>query len=557
VADGPRSRIHEALSHRGFAPDFSVPGRESFVGIIDRGNLDIPVRIDVPDFDFVDLPIVAVDRGYRLPSRSLPHLGQDREICYFARGTVVPDRYDPGGAVLMCLDRAEKVVRDAIRGRSDIDFADEFAAYWNGSSMLLDLPTDHVGPATAYFVMLGSADNPMRVLALKSTWALKMHRGPKNVVRLTEPALVVRTDRPLTLDPSEPWPPTDLAGINQWLGYAAPEHVGAVEAFMSRAEGHSAILAMRTPNGVYGWRMEVPRQFRTTEFLKTRRRILPDILRRHAALVGIERLAFDEAGSPHIYGRNMGSRMNLTGKKILLVGCGTIGGFLAQQLAQAGAGAASGYMTLADPDILRTANIGRHLLGVPYLDRNKAEACAEFLDAQLPGLAIEAHPGDARKLRSPPSGYDLVIDATGEEALSLALNDRAVTGRPGSPPHLFVWLTGNGAAAQAILTGEPDRACLKCLNPVLGGEPRFRILRDPASTEIGSNPACADPHYIPFPVSRSVAAAALACDLVLDWANGDPGHRLRNHIFDHTAAFRVGSSSPAPSKSCPACGGPG
>jgi molybdopterin/thiamine biosynthesis adenylyltransferase len=558
VADGLRARIHEALTHRGFAPDFSVPGRHGYAGVIDRGNLDIPVRIDVQDLDFVDLPVIAIDRSYRLPSRAVPHLGQDREICYFAKGTIVPDRYDPGGAVLMCLDRAEKVIRDAIRGRSDIDFADEFAAYWNATSMLLlDLPADHVGPATAYFVVLGSDESLTRVLALKSTWALRMHRGPKNVARITEPALVVRMDRPLTLDPSGSWPPADLAAINRWLDYAAPEHVGAIERFMAGIEGHSAILAMRTPNGVYGWRMEVPRRFRTTEFLKTRRVVLPDVLRRHAALVGIERLAFDEAGIAHIYGRNMGSRMNLTGKKILLVGCGTIGGFLAQQLAQSGAGAGSGYMTLADSETLRTANIGRHLLGVPYLDRNKAEACAEFLNAQLPGLAIEAHGGDVRKLRKPPTGYDLVIDATGEEALSFALNARAISERPKSPPHLFVWLLSNGVAAQAILTGEPDRACLKCLNPAIGGEPRFRILRDPGKMEIGSNLACADPHYIPYPVSRSVAAAALACDLVLDWANGDPGHRLRNHVFDHKAAFRVESSSPAPSKSCPACGSPG
>ncbi len=554
MADGAQARIHDALTHRGFVADFSVPGRNRYVGVIDRGSLDVPVWVDVTDLDFVDLPVIGVDQTFRLP-RSLPHLGPNREICYFAKGTVVPDRYDPGGAMLMCLDRAEKVLRDAIRGRSNADFADEFGAYWHATPMLLDLPEGYVGPATAYFIVLGGENSMTRVLALKSTWALKMHKGPQNVIRVTEPALVVATNRPLTLDPSGPWPPMDLAGLNRWLEYTAPEHVGVLERFMGSISGKSAILAISTSNGTYGCGIKVPKPFCTTEFLTTRRVSLPGLLKKHAASIIIERYAFEEASLSYIYGRNMGSRMNLTGKKILLIGCGTIGSFLAQQLAQSGAGAGAGYLTLADPDTLKTANLGRHLLGVPYLDRNKAEACAEFLNAQLPSLAIEAHASDARKMRTPLSAFDIVIDATGEEALSLALNARAVGRRPQSPPHVFVWLLGNGAAAQAILTGEADKACLKCLKPALHGEPRFRVLRDPGKMEIGSNLACSDPHYIPFPVSRSVVAAAMACDLVLDWANGKPGHRLRNHIFDLKAAFQSASTSPAPSKACPECGG--
>lgn len=50
---------------------------------------------------------------------------------------------------------------------------------------------------------------------------------------------------------------------------------------------------------------------------------------------------------------------NLAGKRILLSGCGAVGGFLAQQLAQIGAGAPGGKLMLVDDDTLQGANLGR------------------------------------------------------------------------------------------------------------------------------------------------------------------------------------------------------
>ena len=66
--------------------------------------------------------------------------------------------------------------------------------------------------------------------------------------------------------------------------------------------------------------------------------------------------------------------------------------------------------------------------------------------------------------------------------------------------------------------------------------------------------ACGDGDYVPFPVSRSVAAAALACDLVIDWANGNPGSRFRSLTLDGRRAYQIPDGSPAPLAVCPACG---
>jgi molybdopterin/thiamine biosynthesis adenylyltransferase len=271
--------------------------------------------------------------------------------------------------------------------------------------------------------------------------------------------------------------------------------------------------------------------------------------------VKIDRYNGFRADSAYVFGRNMGGRVNLSGKRILLVGCGTIGGFLAHQLVQSGAGADGGRLVLVDCDKMKTANLGRHLLGVPYLSRNKADACRDFLLQQLPLVRVEAHDSNVLEFSTDFSRFDLIIDATGEEAVSIALNDRAVRARPRTPPVLFVWLLGNGAAAQSILTGEPEFACFKCLKPVLSGPHRYRTLRDDAAIKVEKNFSCADALYIPFPVSRSVSAAALACDQALDWANGSTVHRFRSHTLDSKLAHNVKDANPLKFKECPACGG--
>ncbi|TIP26207.1 MAG: hypothetical protein E5X67_21325 [Mesorhizobium sp.] len=134
-------QIHDAVLQRGFSRDWSLAERLVYSGSLDRTSLNIPVDIEIDDLDFVGPPEIRISAAYELPDRKMPHvLGPRRSLCYYAKGAVVLDRYNPGGTILQCLDQAEKVVRDAVRGRSDADFADEFQVYWSTKYTLVDLP---------------------------------------------------------------------------------------------------------------------------------------------------------------------------------------------------------------------------------------------------------------------------------------------------------------------------------------------------------------------------------------------------------------------------------
>jgi hypothetical protein len=357
----------------------------------------------------------------------------------------------------------------------------------------------------------------------------------------------------LSFDPKQSWPPKNLAELNAWLRQVAPKTVGRLEEAFTRSKGHLQWICLSAPNGRFFVLAEIGNAYRTPEFLKNRRAKLAGTLQHIQGAVKISGYVGVPVDEGYVFSRNLGNMSSLAGKKILLIGCGTVGSFLAQQLGQSGAGAAGGRLTLADNDTLKGANLGRHLLGAPHLDRNKAEACADFLNEQLPHLNIATIPRSILANLDALARQDLVIDATGEESLSIALNELAISKRPDFPAVLFAWLEGNGAAAVAFMTGDPELACFKCLKPELAGTPRFRLLRGDTEMQTGRNLACGDAHFIPFPVSRAAATAGLACDVALDWANGSKDHRWRSITLDHRRAIQIKDSNPKRVANCPAC----
>jgi molybdopterin/thiamine biosynthesis adenylyltransferase len=549
-------RIHDAFLQRKFARDYSRTGVH-YKGVLDETGLKIPVVVSVNDLDFVSPPVIKLvdpEAGY---SGQIPHvLRSDGTFCYMDGQAIVLDRYKPAETIIQCLERADKVIRDAVNHRLDEDLGGEFGAYWSDGTVLVDLPEDFEGDAEIQFLQFDKNSERQKILISngKSRF-LSLHKRNDRLDPEPEGYLCPVFRVPvLSFDPKQSWPPKNLAEFNAWLQQVAPATLGKLEETFTRSKGHGQWICLSASNGRFFVSAEIGKAYRTPELLKNRRAHLAQTLQHIEGAVEISGYVGVPVDEGYVFSRNLGDMNNLAEKIILLIGCGTIGGFLAQQLGQSGAGAAGGKLTLADNDTLKGANLGRHLLGAPYLDRNKAEACADFLKEQLPHLEIASIAGSIQANMDVLSRQDLVIDATGDEALSIAINELAVSKRPTFPPVLFSWLEGNGAAAVAFIAGNAEFACLKCLKIDLAGSPRFRLLKGDTVIETGRNLACGDAHFIPFPVSRAAAAASLACDMALDWANGGKGHRWRSITLDHHRANRIDDRNPKRLAACPACG---
>ncbi len=124
------------------------------------------------------------------------------------------------------------------------------------------------------------------------------------------------------------------------------------------------------------------------------------------------------------------AQRRLSQKKVLIVGCGGLGGHLIENMLRIGVGS----ILAADPDRFEASNLNRQVLStVPLLGASKAEAAAARAKAVNPDTVFRAvaqafSAGNGDEL---VSGCDLVLDGLDDIPARLALED--VCGRQNVP----------------------------------------------------------------------------------------------------------------------------
>ena len=393
-----------------------------------------------------------------LVGRLTPHLSPSGDLCYLAEQSTVFDVFDPAGQVLQCINLAENLLGRLLRGEAIDDVAGEFFAYWGVKSpvFLSDLAEGGAGlveelhfakPDTGGVTVLSdSRERTLRKMKVAG-FVFKAKRGTVRVVSTTaNPA-----------GRHGPWPPATAAALLAWqqsMDKRCSKQLRKKLLASVRARAQRTVVIVNSPKTSYGaivdfYRPEPSKSgarrspFRRVHVLK-RAKVTPINLAR------IDDQYLAERSSPN--------GPTLLGKKIALLGCGTIGGFLAELLAKQGAGAGNGELALVDIQELMPENIGRHQLGFADVFRHKAVALRDRLQKSAPSANVTAICLDIRQIKL--SGYDLVVDATGEEALGHWL---ARTLTSDFVPSISVWLEASGAVARAVRRTDPGHACVRCL----------------------------------------------------------------------------------------------
>lgn len=141
-------------------------------------------------------------------------------------------------------------------------------------------------------------------------------------------------------------------------------------------------------------------------------------------------------------------------KRVLLLGCGSLGSPVAELLVRSGVG----QLVLVDPEVFLPENCARHILGLSAVHAFKATRLADRLRREVPGAEVvgvtESASGWIGKAADFGS-FDLVLDCTGESAVRAMLARYRNVAFCGVPI-VHAWLEPFCAAAHVVLLGVDD-----------------------------------------------------------------------------------------------------
>ena len=202
-----------------------------------------------------------------------------------------------------------------------------------------------------------------------------------------------------------------------------------------------------------------------------------------------------------------------------VVGCGSIGGIVADALARFGVGT----VHLVDPDRLRWHNLLRHILGPESVGAYKASALSRELGARWPSQDFRAHKVDvvtsAHDIRQLFDEVDIIVCAADGIAARRVVSHLA---RRAGKPAILACVLADGAVGEVIRL-RPTRAfgCLLCLRAdleahgAIDAEAIQEMDYGTGNVHLPMTAAPPDLHFV------GLLAAKVAVATVLESLNGD------------------------------------
>ncbi|TGR46185.1 hypothetical protein EN794_034865 [Mesorhizobium sp. M00.F.Ca.ET.151.01.1.1] len=541
------------LHERGFVQLPTRAGIRRFEGALRCSRGHAKIRISIGDWDFTQYPDIEILDLPQGAPRLIPHISATGWFCYLAAGSAVLDRYSPDVAIGQCLEVASAELNRLLadpRYREG-ELQTEFGASWSigqhPQPVAAALGTIGLGDKLANAHFMGEADDRWLLISADADEPIRISR----VMGTTAPTSsiecwVLRSEMfPVVRDEGVPSTVGELfAWIKSWDRALYLEFQKRLGIGPFRKPGH-ILIVVHCPAGWFGCMFELDKIL-ITGFGRKPSDLRQQLHTRRSS-TRLERITLSEMSPDFIHGRNL-SFPSLKDKRIVLVGCGAIGGYLAEGLVRLGAGTGEGELLLLDPDQLTPGNLGRHTLGMNSLRQAKVTALAARLNLEFPHAKVTPQHRFAAFPRDLVG--DLVINASGEEALSEAMNfHRLQLPESRRRPMLHVWITGEGSCSQALWVDSSKYACFRCLR--LNDEKRTK--RFDLGADNGDLRVLGCTAFTPYSVSAPMAAAALALDMVAAWMTCDPSPRFRTRSIE-TAKVRVLKNDDIrPLPGCPAC----
>lgn len=398
------------------------------------------------------LPLVAVDpQG---PLGRLPHVEPDGAVCYRPQDEPLLDRRDPVGIVSEAICLAAETLNAMLHGDRAAEYTNEIVAYW-GTSFPKSLRVEAVLEPGDEPRIVTASHGGVRITVADDSAVFASFRSARSAAGLSIANAIYAPIDPAAADPN--FHPRDLAtpdGVRAFVLPVLRQDKDHWRRMLRRCDGREVILAL-------GVRRPLGRRALVGLLLKRGPRVHaldPDSLEAHQILP----VRIDPADRRYLVPRG-GADLDLTQRRVLVIGCGAVGGHVAFNLVKAGVG----DLHLMDGDSFEYANTFRHVCGRAHLGAPKVEGLRLEIERLWPFVSVTCHPVDVLDwLRDHPAGfraYDLVISAIGNPTVEALINERIHAAE--MPPAVFAWLEPLGIGGHILTThvGAARGGCFECL----------------------------------------------------------------------------------------------
>lgn len=436
----------------------------------------------------------------------LPHVELDGRLCL----TKVEFSLDPVEAARQVLAEALELLDAHQTGVEDDDLKEDFSNYWSqradvGSPALSVLYEQ--GAVTGRYLQVSNevfafASKP----AMLRWWGNRTDAAPRhtNAVHFIE----------LTKFPKPSAFPSDPTSLLEMLKAHSADGANRMLAALSQLPNSTMLVLVGTTPASRRDFAGV-RLLRTSLPQKKGSRRKPKLRLRHGDVIGIQdllelyaiqrlrTLRLDSAAS-----RSVINTHNLIGKRVVVVGCGAIGGGVARLFAKAGVG----RIDLVDQELLGWENIRRHELGGRSVGLLKVDALASDLRKDFPEIAkVRSYPNTIQDLivsgNNILEGADLIVAMTGSLHADNYIEELArQSSRP--VPVVFGWMEAWGVAGHALLLSGSGARLIDGFD---NGMPRR-----PSSQNDRSPPKECGNATTPFGATEVAAVQAMIVELSLD-----------------------------------------
>ena len=411
------------------------------------------------DFPHILLKNINIDEGEMLPA------GKYRWVCLYEQESVVQSLFSYEEKIMDAVDRLIELLT-MTKTEREKEFQKEFLYYWNSAA---DLQCADVylkqdikfcrlqkycsGTITRYIEPdIGLMDLDFRNSKGERKWQQHLE---------TEVFFIPITDSRGILPPyrNHSW---TIENVKEIIYGKQINHISADTYFQLKSETVSTqnVILVFGMNGVHA-------KVCFAVMVKCKNRSGRTLFEK-VNEDGIEIILIATKRKDYLYlNEIIGNDRILYDKKVLLVGAGSLGSYVAPELVKNGAS----DIVLYDGDKLYDENRMRWAFGGLGINSNKANILGFCLEMIHPQVHTEIHENnlDEEALKSELQSVDLIIFKIGSSDMQLRFN-RILSELHCKIPVFFVWLEAGGQYSHILTVNYEKQGCFECLYTNADGE---------------------------------------------------------------------------------------